>query len=460
MAYRPIDFNIIQKEFESRFPNGTLFEGKNFNYIKLVQHGLSYAMTDAQDKLLKKNPFEFWSLFKLKLRINSFRNRKVEFIPQKSESILFLEGHRKLKLPTGEEISPITHLLRETVLSTEYSWWDTTGVFEKEADFSLKQMSNWFPSTNEIQREIYDELKGVLRGLKNSKTLSRLEFRYVESAFYVFFRSFSRWYELLSIAKPKTLVGITHYHNEGCLAAAKILGIKTVELQHGLISRHDLYYVYPKMYRTALAKGMFPNEIWLFGNFWMDVLQRGAESEFMKPLVVGDFTTDSAVNPEKIQKENRVLLCAQKNLSAPYIQWIRFMRDQVLPNHPDWKLVVKLHPLESEEKKYLGEASDCVEVLPISSSLNEELMRAKIQVSIYSTTFYDALGMGVKNYSLNDIGFSSDYASEMVELGVAESLKNSEDVIAKFERSPEMLDYLTRQDVFSSFHPRTMNFST
>ena len=460
MAYRPIDFNIIQKEFESRFPNGTLFEGKNFNYIKLVQHGLSYAMTDAQDKLLKKNPFEFWSLFKLKLRINSFRNRKVEFIPQKSESILFLEGRRKLKLPTREEISPITHLIRESILSTEYSWWDTTGAFEKEADFSLKQMSNWFPSTNEIQREIYDELKGVLRGLKNSKTLSRLEVRYVESAFYVFFRSFSRWYELLSIAKPKTLVGITHYHNEGCLAAAKMLGIKTVELQHGLISRHDLYYVYPEMYRGALAKGMFPNEIWLFGKFWKDVLQRGAESEFMKPVVVGNFTSDSAMKLDQIQKENRVLLCAQKNLSAPYIKWIRFMRDHILPNHPDWKLIVKLHPLESEEKKYMNEASDCVEVLAISASLNEELMRAKIQVSIYSTTFYDALGMGVKNYSLNEIGFSNDYASEMVELGVAESLKNSEDVIAKFERSPEMLDYLTRQDVFSSFQPRTMNFST
>jgi len=458
MAYRPIDFNIIQKEFESRFPNGDLFEGKNFNYIKLVQHGLSFAMTDAQDKLLKKNPFEFWSLFKLKSRINSFWNRKVEFIPQKSESILFLEGRRKLKLPTGEEISPITHLLRETVLSTEYSWWDTTGAFEREADFSLKQMSNWFPSTNEIQREIYDELKGVLRGLKNSKTLSSLEFRYVESAFYVFFRSFNRWYELLSIAKPKTLVGITHYHNEGCLAAAKILGIKTVELQHGLISRHDLYYVYPEMYRTALAKGMFPNEIWLFGNFWMDVLQRGAESEFMKPLVVGDFTTDSAVNPEKIQKENRVLLCAQKNLSAPYIQWIRFMREYVLPNHLDWKLIVKLHPLESEEDKYLQEANERVEILPIFASLSEELTRAKIQVSIYSTTFFDALGLEVRNYSLNEIGFSSDYASEMIELRVAEPLKNTEDVISKFENEQSKPDYLTREEVFSIFQPRMMKF--
>ena len=458
MAYRPIDFNIIQKEFESRFPNGNLFEGRNFNYIKLVQHGFSYAMTDAQDKLLKRNPFEFWSLFQLKSRINYFRKKKVNFILQKSESILVLEGRRKLKLPSGEEISPITHLLRETILSTEYSWWDTTGVFEKEADFSVKEISNWFPPTNEIQKEIYFELKEVLRRIRSANVLSKIEFRYVESAFYVFFKSFRRWYELLSIAKPKTLVGITHYHNEGCLAAAKMLGIKTVELQHGLISRHDLYYVYPEMYRGALAKGMFPNEIWLFGNFWKDVLQRGAESEFMIPVVVGDFTTDSTVSLEKINKENRVLLCAQKNLSAPYIQWIRFMRDHVLPNHPDWKLIVKLHPLESEEKKYMNEASDCVEVLPISASLNEELVRAKIQVSIYSTTFFDALGMNVKNYSLNEIEYSSDYAAEMVELGVAESLKNLEDVIAKYERSPNVLDYLTRQDVFSSFQPGMLNF--
>ena len=106
----------------------------------------------------------------------------------------------------------------------------------------------------------------------------------------------------------------------------------------------------------------------------------------------------------------------------------------------------------------MNEASDCVEVLPISASLNEELKRAKIQVSIYSTTFFDALGMNVKNYSLNEIEYSSDYASEMVELGVAESLKNLEDVIAKFECSPEVLDYLTRQDVFSSFQPGMLSF--
>lgn len=459
MAYRPIDFNLIQQEFERRFPDGMLFEGKNFNYIKLVQHGLSYAMTDAEDKLLKKNLFSPWWIFKLKSWVNAKRNRDVNFTQQKSASILFLEGRRKLKLPKGVEISPITHLLRETVLSTEYSWWDTTGAFEKEADFSVKNMSNWFPPSNDIQREIYDELKGVLGKLKKSRALSILEFQYVESAFYVFFNSFRRWHSLLLEAAPKTLVGITHYHNEGCIAAAQILGIKTIELQHGLISRHDLYYVYPEMYRNALSKGMFPNEIWLFGNFWKNVIQRGAGSEFMKPVVVGNFISDAPMNLGLVQKENRVLLCAQKNLSEPYIQWIRFMRDHVLPNHPEWKLMVKLHPLEVEEEKYTYESSDCVEVLPISASLNEELMRAKIQVSIYSTTFYNALGMGVKNYSLNETGFSSDYSAEMVELGLAESLKNLEDVIAKFEASPGISDFLKREDVFADFQPRMLSFN-
>jgi hypothetical protein len=456
MAYRPIDFNIIQNEFEQRFPDGKLFEGKKFNYIKLVQHGLSYAITGADDKLLKKNPFGSWWLFKLKSRIHARRNKGLNFLPQQSEGILFLEGRRKLKLPTGEEISPITHLIRETVLSTEYSWWDTTGAFEKEADFSVKNLSNWFPPANEIQHEIYLELKGVLRKIKEANVFSDIEFHYVESAFYVFFKSFRRWHALLSIARPKTLVGITHYHNEGCLAAAQLLGIKTIELQHGLISKHDLYYVYPKKYREALSKGIFSNEIWLFGNFWKEVLQQGAESEFMRPMVIGKFTTDVVVKSELLSKENRLLLCAQKNLSQPYIDWIRFIKKQILPLHPEWKLVVKLHPLESQVEKYRAEANDLVEVLPISASLNEELKRAKIQVSIYSTTFFDAIGMQVKNYSLDDIGYSQDYASEMVALGVAESIKKDEDVIEKFESSPIFSERLTREDVFAPFQPRLM----
>ena len=174
--------------------------------------------------------------------------------------------------------------------------------------------------------------------------------------------------------------------------------------------------------------------------------------------MIGNFTTDTAIKSNDFKKENRVLLCAQKNLSEPYIDWIKYMRDFILPNHPNWKLIVKLHPLESEVQKYESEANNFVEVLPISASLNEELKRAKIQVSIYSTTFFDALGMQVQNFSLNDSGYSEDYASEMVSLGVAEPLKKTDDVIAKFESGSGQIDNLTREDVFAPFQPRMLNF--
>ncbi len=458
MAYRPIDFNIIQEEFERRFPDGKLFEGKNFNYIKLVQHGLSYAMTGANDKLLKKNPFGSWWLFKLKSHIHRRSKGHVNFLPEKSADILFLEGRRKLKLPTGEEISPITHVLRETLLSTEYSWWDTTGAFEKEADFSVKHLSNWFPPTNNIQHEIYLELKGVLRRVKDANVFSKLEFQYVESAFYVFFKSFRRWHALLSLAQPKTLIGITHYHNEGCLAAAHLLGIKTVELQHGLISKHDLYYVYPTKYKAALSKGIFPNEIWLFGNFWKKVFEEGAESEFVRPIIVGDYTQNDSILADVRMKENRILLCSQKNLSLPFIEWIRFMKREVLPCHPEWKLVVKMHPLESNAEAYILEESESVEILPIDSSLQIELQKARIQVSIYSTTFYNSLAFEVKNYAIVDCGYCADYAQEMVEMKLAEPLRVFENVISKFEKNPTIYNELTYEDVFKPFRPKDLLF--
>ena len=453
MAYRPIDFNIIQNEFEQRFPDEKLFEGKTFSYLKLVQHGFSYSISHAQNKLLKKSPFRSWFLFKLKSEIRSYLRRELNFSPPKSKSVLFIEGRRKIKLISGQEVSPITHRIRGALSSGDYSWWDTFGIFENEADFSLKNLSNWIPPTNKIQFEIFKELRDVLEKIKKSGKLSKIEFRYIEGSFIVFFESFRRWYSLLEMAKPQTAVFIMHYHNEGFLAASKLLDIKTIELQHGLISKLDLYYVYPNKYRAALSKGIFPNEIWLFGDFWKKVFEKGAESEFVKPVIVGDYTQNDSITVDSQMKENRILLCAQKNLSHPYIEWIRFMKREVLPFHPEWKLAVKMHPLESNTEAYILEKSESVEILPIDSSLHIELQKARIQVSIYSTTFYNSLGFKVKNYALVDCGYSSDYAQEMVEMKLAEPLKVFENVISKFEKNPTVYDDLTYEDVFKPFRP-------
>lgn len=60
------------------------------------------------------------------------------------------------------------------------------------------------------------------------------------------------------------------------------------------------------------------------------------------------------------------------------------------------------------------------------------LCRCKIQVSIYSTTFFDALGLGVTNLSIQNYGDSTDYARAMVSEKVAFPIEFGDDPIEKF----------------------------
>ena len=93
-----------------------------------------------------------------------------------------------------------------------------------------------------------------------------------------------------------------------------------------------------------------------------------------------------------------------------------------------------------------------VEIRDIETPLDVLLKRCKIQISIYSTTFYDALGFDVCNYSLQHYGSMSDYAADMITEAVAHPLLASENPIAKFlsfdqTQAPVAL----REDVYCTF---------
>jgi hypothetical protein len=254
---------------------------------------------------------------------------------------------------------------------------------------------------------------------------------YFKSSLLVFFESYRKWNYLLRQAKAKRVFFICHYHNEGIAAACKLLGIELVELQHGLISKRDLYYVYPERYSGVYKRALFPDRLWVYGAYWKDLFLGSAESIEGKIDVVGDFRYEK-LTPNLNLRENVVLLCAQKNLHEPYIAYIQYLKSEVLPKHPDWKLLVKMHPLEGQSGLYFNEQNGQVEVLPLQSSLSESLSRCRVQISIYSTTFFDGLGFSIANYALNDTGFSSDYVEDMIAQRVAVPLSKFDDPIQKF----------------------------
>jgi hypothetical protein len=445
MPFTPIDFQIINSEFERLFPDLSVFEGRRFNYLKLAQHAHSFEMTEATDKLLPAGCLAPWRVFKLKQGVKRLKFPSAGF-PPTSKFNLVLEAERKLQTPQGA-VGPITANILKHL--DDVSWWDTQGSFKQEADFSLRAFDGHvFPLNNEL-RELYLDLQRVYQQV-SKKATSHEFLRYFESALFVFFESYRKWHWILRNAKPKRIFFICHYHNEGLIAVCKDLGVEIFELQHGLISRKDIYYAYPIRFSEYYSRAMFPDRLWVFGNYWKNLFLGCAEEKSARLEVVGDYRFEQLV-PTVGKKERAFVLCSQKNLHAPYIAYIQFLKKEVLPQHPEWKLIVKLHPLEREVTRYLNEASDQVEVLPLTAPLVEALNRSLFQVSIYSTTFFDALAFGMVNYALHDTGYSSDYVEEMIQGNVALALSQYEDPIKKYAEDESKLEQLPHDEVFQRF---------
>jgi hypothetical protein len=151
----------------------------------------------------------------------------------------------------------------------------------------------------------------------------------------------------------------------------------------------------------------------------------------MKISVKGDFRW---VNQriEQSVKRNVIVVATQKNMFAEYSRLIMRL-DELLKNYADWSCEVKLHPLENNAEAYAQlPLSEKVKILPIETSIQEVLASCKIQISIYSTTFYDALGQDVFNFAWTDSGVSSDYVSEVISESIAVPIELKEDIVEKF----------------------------
>jgi hypothetical protein len=245
-----------------------------------------------------------------------------------------------------------------------------------------------------------------------------------------------------------------HYHREGLIAAARMHGIEVLEFQHGLIAEQDLYYVYPKEVREFADQALFPNHMYVFGQYWKNVLMRGAEFTPEQITVAGDYSLQSSGRARYYgeAKENAILIGTQKNMPELYVGYIEQLLQVISERYTDWKVWVKLHPLEKKPEQYahLNQYAQC-EVFGKGSELMPLLCRCKIQVSIYSTTFFDALGLGVTNLSIQNYGDSTDYARAMVSEKVAFPIEFGDDPIEKF-RFYNSNELLALNDVYGPFN--------
>ena len=452
-----VPFSVINEYLKEKLLHTSRYCTTSYSFLKIFQHGLYFHFTKQRHNVIFNylrfplwfQVFVYW--LKSKRRDSSKRARHIlkEYVILDPGRVV--PGHdNQWHSIYFDKIAGIIGEEKLTIINQR------EGTHNK-ADYILKGLMGILPPIDQKEKGLLKEINESLHFAKNSKQFSTAELHQIRSAMHIFFEEFRVYYNLLKNQPTKKILFICHYHNEGLIAAARLLEIESIELQHGLIASNDLYYVYHEQFTSVIGKSFFPEKILVYGPYWKRILENGCEYHSHQIFVAGDYLYRSKQQESiSVEKENLILVCAQKNMHDDYTGYVKELMAQ-LTGYSNWTVIVKLHPLEKNKGAYYELKELGVEIRDIETPLDTLLAKAKIQISIYSTTFYDALGFDVCNFSLQDYGSMSDYAADMISESVALPLFIHENPIEKFlSMKQSMISLAPREEVYSLFDKKAV----
>ena len=203
---------------------------------------------------------------------------------------------------------------------------------------------------------------------------------------------------LLARVRPKCLM-LADTGDYAIIAAARELGIKVVEFQHGLTHRHypgNSWTAEALRYKSAIA---IPDRILVYGSHWQrELAALGFWSDELR--VVGSTRVD-AYRRQSTPREDQVCTLVVTTQGTDTERLIAFLVDFVRDARGKFafKLLIKLHPSYATNARCFTEAfATAAEVTIVSGSelpsTFELLQRAHLHVSIYSACHYEALALG------------------------------------------------------------------
>lgn len=151
--------------------------------------------------------------------------------------------------------------------------------------------------------------------------------------------------------QPKVLIlpVAYNYHNMLKIEVAKKLGIKTIELEHGIISKGHIAYNFYKKYDLPA----FPDYIFTFGKYDVEVPRFPFPNE--KAIAVGSTELECKVRYyarklNKLTKKKRIITFLSDN-NKDLIQCAIDLSEVI--DRDEWNIKLKLHPSEYQNwKKY------------------------------------------------------------------------------------------------------------
>jgi len=204
--------------------------------------------------------------------------------------------------------------------------------------------------------------------------------------------------------KPQIVYSVASYSYLGdMISAAKVLGIKTIELQHGVVSKYHMGYSFTKKQSLLYYSDVF----YSWGDFW----NKSVANAFSEVQNNGfQYFRDMSKIYRNAVKENKILIISQAALGG------KIMNEtlKLINKFSEFQILYKLHPEEYDMYKkypsYSKLASYKNLVFLEKCNLYEIMSKSKIQIGVFSTALYEGLELSCNTflYNLNGVEYMQD----------------------------------------------------
>lgn len=437
------NYNEFKCDFYKRFDDLSVFDVGGVNYTKLILETL--VVRYGNKGKIRTYPFYwfpnlfnllrgfYFSLFKKSILQNfNFFISKYE---SANASILLIDNGRKVLTSKGECVSVYFHNLRDEFKEKKIDYFHFSEILSDakyENEFGYAGYNDVFlGSISSSERKIINDLKKLFNRCNKLSLFDENELRHIAYGLTVFYNQFRFWNHCFCKQTPKAAFLLGHYHHEGLILACKLHNIHVIELQHGLISKEDIFYVMPEQFAKIRDKALFPDSIYTYGEYWSEVLRSGFEFGKNQIHTLGYYLfeepspsiEESNFLLKFINSRPVVLITTQPALHRYFLKyisnWINFINEK----HLEVAIIVKLHP--AEEQKWYDSLRLFDNVLVTRLRIELLFSFADLHVTSYSTTVYDSLRFGVKNISI-DFPACREYINQMVKEGLTSKINEND----------------------------------
>ncbi len=421
-------FTDFKNNFYNKITDVNLFNCGDVNLIKVVLDGLKVDYA----KKGKLNSYLFYPniIYNCICFIKKFTSKKKEIKSThqfKNCKILLSDVGRVINDGAGNTTSIYFDEIKQYLKKEA-----TISVCEKElegiTDFNLSDLRQQFLNSKLSSSDILirKNIINTYNKIKQANLFTPYELKNIKYALHHFFHQYKVWNNFLKqFPTLEKCFFVCHYHKEGQILALKNNNIKCIELQHGLISSKDIFYVFPEKIKAIKDKALFADTILLFGNYWKNVLEKGCEYNLNQMDIIGYYLFNNFKNSNTeltklndfINNKKVIFVTSQTSLHNYFIEKTIEIVNHINEKKLPYVILFKPHPSENIET-YNSAFEKHSNLLVTSFSLPVLFSVATVHLSIYSTTLFDALRYNVKNFTFKAKG-CEDYVDEILEAGIA-----------------------------------------